>query len=321
MSFRDCKSGGTGGKDGTGMNKEYSLEENVQHGTKERPLTIMNFCTGKGTSYPDHFFVERHWHYNTEILKIRKGRYKAEINLETLYLQEGDICMINSGELHLLEGIGSHTLHDALIYNQSILRFSYEDEMQEKLIHPLLSHKLVLPRIIHPSDTGYKQLNHRVEHLIELGEKKTDDWYFQLKLEILQFLIDLNRYGLFISSADTATAFEKERIDRYKRIVSLIEDNYTSALTLQMLAQAAGCNPQYLCRFFKEIAGISPIQYLIRYRIQQAERLLGNTTKTILEISLDSGFDNVSYFIRQFKKQNGLTPNEYRKRCHLDLFQ
>ena len=74
------------------MNKEYSLEENVQHGTKERPLTIMNFCTGKGTSYPDHFFVERHWHYNTEILKIRKGRYKAEINLETLYLQEGDIC-------------------------------------------------------------------------------------------------------------------------------------------------------------------------------------------------------------------------------------
>ena len=97
----------------------------------------------------------------------RQGSYKAEINLETLYLQEGDICMINSGELHLLEGIGSHTLHDALIYNQSILGFSYEDEMQEKLIHPLLSHKLVLPRIIHPSDTGYKQLNHRVEHLIE----------------------------------------------------------------------------------------------------------------------------------------------------------
>lgn len=303
------------------MNKEYSLEENVQHGTKERPLTIMNFKSGKGTFYPDRFFVERHWHYNTEILKIQKGRYKAEINLETLYLEEGDICMINSGELHLLESMGSDTLHDALLFNQQILAFSYEDEMQEKLIHPLLCNKKMLPRLIRPSDQGYVPINKQMEHLIDLGKKTADHWYYQLKLEILRYLIELDRYGLLNSSADAVSVFEKERIDRYKRIVSLIEENYTSALTLEMLARSAGCNPQYLCRFFKEIAGTSPIQYLIRYRVQQAKRLLKSTTKTVLEISLDCGFDNVSYFIRQFRKQTGLTPNDFRKRKQNVLFQ
>lgn len=295
------------------MNKEYSLEENVRHGTKEQPLATMHFCAGKGTAYPDHFYVERHWHHNTELLKIKKGVYKAEINLETLYLEPGDICMINSGELHLLEGMEPDTLHDVLIFNFQILNFTYEDEMQQKLMHPLLSHEKVLPRIIRREDTGYAQLSERFDHFMELGDAKEENWYFQSKLEIMQYLILLHKYNLLKYSTNTLSAMEKERIDRYKCVISLIEENYASVLTLDTLAEAAKCNPQYLCRFFGDIAGISPIQYLIRFRIQQAKRLLRNTTKTILEVSLECGFNNVSYFIRQFKKQTGLTPNEFRK--------
>lgn len=301
-----------GRKDKNGMNKEYSLEENVRHGTKEQPLTTMRFRTGKGTPYPDHFYVERHWHPNVEIIKIKKGSYKAEINLENMDLETGDLCMINSGELHLLEGIGSDTLHDVLIFDPQILSFRYEDEMQETLIRPLLSGQKAFPRVIRRQDAGYAQASPQFEQLIKLGEEKGENWYFQIKLEILRFVLTLHQFHLLNSSAHDLSALEKERIDRYKCVVSLIEENYASALTLNLLAQAARCNPQYLCRSFREIAGISPIQYLIRCRIQQAKHLLKNTTKTVLEISLECGFENVSYFIRQFKKQTGMTPHKFR---------
>lgn len=294
------------------MKKNNSLEENVQHGTRKRPLTIMHFQTGIGTPYPDHFLVERHWHYNIEILKIIKGRYKAEINLETVHLKEGDICMINSGELHMLEGEVQDTCHDALIFNPQIMSFSYEDEMQEELIFPVLQHQVILPRVITSQEEDYNAINTCFDICITLGEGKEDFWYAQIKIELLKLLVLLERNKRLTIASDTIKASEKERIDRYKRVVSQIETQFDKELTLEMLAKTAGCNSQYFCRLFKEIAGISPIQYLIRYRVIQAQRLLDVTTKTVLEISMECGFENVSYFIRQFKKITGYTPREYR---------
>lgn len=297
------------------MNKEYSLEEHVRHGTKEQPLTVMHFSAGKGTPYPEHFYVERHWHHNVELIRIQKGFYRAEINLETVFLSPGDLCMINSEELHLLEGLGPDTLHDVLIFDPCILPFSYEDEMQQTLILPFLSRQKVLPRVVRRNDPGYQELLLQFDRFMELGNQTEEDWYLKLKLEILRYLILLKEHQMFLLGADTLSAAEKERIDRYKCVISFMEENYASELTLDMLSVAAGCNPQYLCRFFKEIAGCSPIQYLIRYRIQQAKHLMTHTTKTILEISLECGFNNFSYFIRQFKKQTGQTPGEFRNSC------
>ena len=73
------------------MNEKQSLKENTRHGTSGQPVTAIHFTTGAGTFYPDHFFVERHWHYPVEILKITKGTFTVEINLETYTLHAGDI--------------------------------------------------------------------------------------------------------------------------------------------------------------------------------------------------------------------------------------
>ena len=56
----------------------------------------------------------------------------------------------------------------------------------------------------------------------------------------------------------------------------------------------------YFCRYFKESTGMSPIEYLINLRIEEAARLIRETDYKIIEICLLSGFDNSSYFIRKF---------------------
>lgn len=294
------------------MPSAIDLRENVTHGTKEHPMNAMHFTAGAQAGFPERFFVQRHWHSYIEILFIRKGSFALELNLENDEIKEGDICIINSGELHQLTGQSPCTIHDAFLFDPRILDFSYADEWQERWIRPFLTHSLLLPHILHPSVPGYAQICRLLEKLLSAGIKKQEDWYIQCKILLLQLFAFLSKNGFLLPNT-TQSAADMQKISRYKTIVSYIEEHYQEPVSLQQIADKIPCNHQYLCRFFKEIAGVTPIQYLILYRIERASFLLSNTSQPILEIALDCGFENVSYFIRKFKEIRGCTPKEYRE--------
>ena len=65
-------------------------------------------------------------------------------------------------------------------------------------------------------------------------------------------------------------------------------------------------------RFFKKYIGMSCIQYINNLRLDNASKLLTTTNKTIMEISLDVGFDNLSYFNKLFKRKYNMTPKAFR---------
>lgn len=295
------------------MNKANSLEEDVRHGTKEQPITVMQFEAGKGTIYPEGFFVERHWHRGIEMLKVLEGSYTVEVNLENVVIQKGDFCIINSEELHQIRGNEPISRHEIIIFQPEILTFSYTDEFQELLVEPLVSMHNSFATVIRPVAEGYEKMEAIYNEIVETVLAGGKGWYYDAKLGLLAMVRQFERYGLLLSAKNIQGTMEKEKIDRYKRMISYIEENYMKKITLGELAEAAQCNPQYLCHFFKEIAGVPPVQYLIGYRIEKAKEALEHSTKTVLEISFDCGFENVSYFIRQFKKAVGMTPREYRK--------
>lgn len=294
------------------MNKEHSLEEDVRHGTKEQPMTVMRFAAGPKTYYPDGFFVQRHWHSGIEMIKIKKGSYTVEVNLEKFTMREGDFCIFNSEELHQIRGNEAVTLHDVIIFQPQILAFSYEDEVQRELIGPLMSHKDSLVHVMHPGDRGYMEFAVGYERIVACGLIQEDGWYYEAKIGVLGLLNQLKKNQMIHPFESMQSAAEKEKIDRYKRVVSYIEEHYKEKVSLEELAGAAQCNAQYLCHVFKEIAGVPPVRYLINYRVERAKELLQKSTQTVLEISLNCGFENVSYFIRQFKRGTGMTPREYR---------
>ena len=64
--------------------------------------------------------------------------------------------------------------------------------------------------------------------------------------------------------------------------------------------------------FFKQYVGMSCIQYINHYRIQKAAHMLEETSRPVMEIAMDHGFDNISYFNLQFRKEFGMTPREFR---------
>lgn len=295
------------------MYPDQSLKENVTHGTRKNPIQALHFVAGQGTSYPDHFFVERHWHNYVEILLIIKGSYLFEINLENHILKEGDICILNSEELHQITGQSSDAVHEVLLFDPKILDFSYTDEWEEEYIAPFLVRSLIAQNILHPEDDGYPEFRKTLKKLIAEALRKDLGWYIKCKLLLLEIFHLMTAHGMLFPAKEAMSAADARKIDRYKTIISYIESHYEEPVSLQQLADTIPCNSQYLCRFFREIAGVSPIQYLISYRLERACSLLLQTSKPVTEIALDCGFDNISYFIRKFKASKGCTPKEYRE--------
>ena len=88
---------------------------------------------------------------------------------------------------------------------------------------------------------------------------------------------------------------------------------YGEKITLEKLADRAGYSPNYFHRIFTEIMDITPQNYLLQIRLNNAKKLLTGTKKTIAEIALECGFASQSHLTTQFKKAVQLTPYEYRK--------
>ena len=98
-----------------------------------------------------------------------------------------------------------------------------------------------------------------------------------------------------------------------KRIQDYIDTHYTEALTLQSIGDALHISPYYLSHVFKKEVGYSPMQYLLRRRIGEAQTLLLTTSLPVGQISEKVGYDTQSYFNQQFTKQMGMSPGRYRQ--------
>ncbi|TLS49589.1 helix-turn-helix domain-containing protein [Paenibacillus antri] len=102
--------------------------------------------------------------------------------------------------------------------------------------------------------------------------------------------------------------------DRTARLAALfMNDRYSLPLTLDDIASAVHLSPFHLSRLFRRETGLSPIQYLIRCRIEAAKRLLLTTDDSVDKIAASVGYESPTAFHRQFKRATGASPGKYRK--------
>ncbi len=98
-----------------------------------------------------------------------------------------------------------------------------------------------------------------------------------------------------------------------KQAVAYLQQNYAQRLSRQQMAKVVSVSENYLSRIFQQELGLSPMEYLNRYRIKEAKTLLNHTCASITDIAAQVGFDDPAYFSRAFHKQAGSSPRAYRK--------
>ena len=103
---------------------------------------------------------------------------------------------------------------------------------------------------------------------------------------------------------------------RLQLMMQFIHLNYSQSISLDDIAEQAMVSKSTALNLFRKYLHITPVNYLINYRLKQAGQLLSKTEKKVSLISSETGFHNVDYFCRLFKKRYKLTPTEYRKQKH-----
>ncbi len=102
-------------------------------------------------------------------------------------------------------------------------------------------------------------------------------------------------------------------LKRFDGVFEYIHENLDAPLTIHQLAEIANLNPTYFSNLFSKLIGISPIQYINKRRVEEAQKLLLSTNETLYRIARQVGFSDEYYFSRLFKKTVGLSPDHYRK--------
>lgn len=126
-------------------------------------------------------------------------------------------------------------------------------------------------------------------------------------------LMELFSYFIMNIDVDEITFKNLSSIEKLTKILTYIDAHIERNITIHELAEIAYMHPNYFIRLFKQQIGVPPIQYITRKKITKAKELLRSTQRSVGEIAHDLGFSDLYYFSKQFKKNVGLSPSEFRQ--------
>ncbi len=292
-----------------------NLKENTTHGDFILPFSIY-----KGTLSPSFPSIAAHWHEEIEVIIVLDGSCDYRINLDSFVINKGDILIIDSQSLHSLTYIPSKNMTWAsFVFNINMLKSSNTDGALLKYIAPLLNHEHQLPIILKDNIDCYSKIFDVIEDIIYCYYEKDIAYELELKSLLFKFFSLLYKNNL-IKKHQSKNNITFNTTNKIKLVLNYINDNYSEDISINTLAELCDYSEYHFMRFFKKHIGLTCIQYINNLRLEKSSILLTSTNNAIMDISLEVGFDNLSYFNKLFKRKYNLTPKEFRT-INSNIFQ
>ena len=236
-----------------------------------------------------------------EIILICSGSSEYLIHDKKYFIRPGDLLVYNAGVVHdEISGpdieIGSYCVAIGGLHMPGLK-----------------------PNMLIPADAGYVFPTRRsfgdLRILFEMmfrnlasGEPRAEAFCSSLMHALLVKVLAVTEGA---DAADEKPVEEPPILGR--RIKEYIDRHYMEPITLQSMGEALHISPYYLSHVFKQMSGYSPVQYLLRRRIGEAQTLLITTDLPVTRIAAQVGYDNPSHFNAQFSKAVGMPPRTFRR--------
>ena len=285
---------------------DENMMETIQHGSKEYPFHFYY----DNLELFDFHCIEWHWHTEFEFVYVETGTVYFGISEKQFALSEGQGVFINSKILHRYFSQGN-----AIVPNFVLM--PYFIAAQDSLIYQ----KYVLPIMASPMDyqifsqdiPWQAQALSLMREMMAAQENASD-------VELVNSYLIQKIWHILYQNTDVEHMGKKENYSassqaRLQLMMQYIHQKFAYNISLSDIADQAKVSKSTALNLFQRYLGISPVTYLINYRLQEAAKLLASTEKKVTVISKDTGFDSVDYFCKAFKKYYKLTPTEYRKKA------
>lgn len=277
---------------------------------KEKEIRIENLdptflFTWKGKRTRDE--QNYHSHDYLELAFMISGEGKYHIEGQMLDVKEGDLLILNPGVKHeaVLNHSGNNPTTEFFVGFSDIHIPGYEENY---LPVPDGGH------ILHTSG----ELRQKILRICSAMEAENTAYhegkYFMLKAYLMQLILLVIREES--EPAQTPAGYVFESINKkyvVEQILSYLEENYTSKISLDQIAGNMYLSPFYISKIFKSETGDTPIRYLINIRLEKAMELLSQGEGTIQEVAAAVGYDDAYHFSKLFKKRYGISPSQAKK--------
>lgn len=256
-------------------------------------------------------YVKLHWHDEIQISVVTKGSVEFIVGEKSYILQNGQAIFINTQRIHMAKSVGDNDcIYHSIMFDPKLLKMFPGSIIEQKYIDPVITADNLNSIELYGDNKWEQEALEYISDIINVDVLQQKGYEIKIYIDLLNFwlLLVLNDKDIFDQKTEPKPINEQ----RIKDVLSFIHDNYSNKITLQDIADAVFVSKGECCRFFKKSLKMSPYDYLINYRINESMKLLKNTALSILDISENVGFNNVSHYIQIFKKKTGQTPHEYR---------
>lgn len=263
-------------------------------------------------------YIPWHWHDEIEFVWVKSGTLIVGTSDRSLQLKQDDCAFLNSGILHMLKtepetdcDFFSVRFYSRLLFPDTTSTISTQ-YLQPLIVSPEL-------RYIHLTaenalETRMIQLMKQIIQIYYMNQPGSE---LMILSKLYSLWSELLEYYQQYPTHFPVTNLVISDYDRVSAAIHYIAAHYADPLTLDDIANSIHLSKSECCRCFKRAISLSPIEFLIQYRVMEAIRKMQTkeaVAKSISMLSASVGFNSASYFNKQFKRYTNCTPLEYRNK-------
>lgn len=252
--------------------------------------------------------LDWHLHSEFEIVYVRNGEGCIKIDNSENKYTDGTLICIAPNIPHM--GFGNETFEDHM---EIVIQFG----------EGFINHKL---RAFPEFAPVVKLLNQSKRGIIFDQEVKNENAALFEKLPlaspgkrlllVIEILDNLSKTEKYHTCLDYDISNAPKDSQRISFVLDYLNANYDAEISTRSISEQIGLTPNSFCRMFKKITKKTFLEFVNEYRIQKAALLLENSDENISGVMYRCGYNDLSYFSKQFKKIKGLTPSAYQKNFH-----
>ncbi len=286
------------------------LNEKRQHGTSAFPFAFYHL-----DKYHPRYIMNYHWHTELELIRVISGELDMTLDNRRLKVKQGELVIVNGGVLH--SGTPHDCVYECLVFDLN--PFTRHNPSCTPYIQKILDHSAEVydhflsgdDRYISKQESeDYAAIHSIIGHVFDAMKTKRPGYEMMVFGELYHFFAVVFEKHLYMESQPQSRK-EYKKILQLRTVLDYIDENYSQPITLEQLAGSVGMSSKYFCRFFNQMTHRTPMDYLNYQRIEHACYALGSTEESVTEVAYGCGFNDLSYFIKTFRKYKGVTPGQY----------
>lgn len=242
-----------------------------------------------------------HWHERMELWAIHEGSMTVSCDGDIFDLQAGDVLIINPGQVHSCRMNSVPNKITCLIFDTNILLTTRPSEIDQTL-RSIASGLLRFQHIVRSNPDVFPLVEKiaACSPTTPMGNMEAIGLLYQLVAVLSRHHVVKGEHPV------------PRHLQEINQLLEYIHKNYSKELSLDQLSTIACRSPSYLCRWFKEAVGESPMAYLTTVRINKAYELLSAGGHSVSSAAEMVGFSDLNTFTRQFRKRVGTPPSKIK---------